>query len=205
MRAGQQGEAAVINTTQQTRPPAEEIIHDPIPWAVCMSTRLHRRFLGPLWPVPAAEGGKIFENISLSPLAIRSLHHLMSAPGRWRAGPLFGHVADDTLQIHVAAPGSDRHSLYGVLEGNAAYQLGWADALHGLGLTHLDWVGTWLMSPNNLLPSYTDAEFWLHQGAKTSLFDDQTVLLACGLQEQRHEFDAYRLIDDRVIVIPTQH
>lgn len=127
--------------------------------------------------------------------------HQLTAPGVWRGGPLFGQVADDALHISVLAPGSYRHWKAPFLEGNAAYQLGWIDAIRSHVSPQLDWVGNWVMRPDNFLPSYTEAEFWLRRGAATGLFDDTSPLLAAGLQENHLETVAYLLIAGTVTII----
>lgn len=92
-----------------------------------------------------------------------------------------------------------------VLEGNSAYQLGVMDTLQTYVLPNIDWVGTWLMRPDNLLPSCTEAELWLRRGAAIGIFDDNNPLLLVGLQDGRLAMEAYLLIEGSVTTITTKN
>lgn len=165
---------------------------------VTLTTRLHRRFLGPLWPEEPPVDGGVFDTITLSASARRTLTHQSTAPGIWRSGPLFGSVNDDVLHIHFAAPNGFRHWNNPVLEGNPEYQLGWADALQVLDLPHLDWVGNWILRPDNSPLSLSECEFWLRKGHARGFFDDASILLPCGLLDGYLAVQPYVLIDGQV-------
>lgn len=167
-----------------------------------MTTRLHRRVLGPLWPEqPPADGG-VFGSVTLSVFARRTLTQQLTAPATWRSGLLFGAVSNDVLHIHVTAPNGYRQWNDPVLDGNPEYQLGWADALQALGLPRTDWVGNWIMRPDNGLLDAAEIEHWLRRGKQRAIVDNSTIMLACGLLEGHLTTRPYCLIDNEINTLP---
>lgn len=166
-----------------------------------MTTRLHRRVLGPLWPPEPAGENHGFSAVAVTSPVLQALQLQMSAPGVWRSGPLFGRTNEDTLALHVVA--SSGYRFWNASGGDLHYQLGWADAVTALHPLHLDWVGQWLLRPDNHLPSYTECEWWLRRSAAQGALDENNILLTCGLQDQRLTLNAYRLMDGQVEVLPT--
>lgn len=164
-------------------------------------TRLHRRILGPLWPGLSPNVDPTFSTVSVSLAARSVLMHQMTAPGVWRAGTLFGRVIDDVLTISVAGPNGYRTWGSPTLEGEPTYLLGWADAVMALGHSQLDWVGTWVMAPDNRLPSGTMVDLCVQRGQASGLLDDTSVLVGAGLIEGHLEFHVYTLIDEQLIQI----
>ncbi|WP_135230676.1 hypothetical protein [Deinococcus fonticola] len=168
---------------------------------VTLTTRLHRRFLGPLWPEEPKVDGGVFDTVTLSGSARRTLTQQLTAPGIWRSGPLFGSVHDDVLHIQVAAPNGYRHWNNPVLDGNPEYQLGWADALQVLDLPQLEWMGNWILRPDNSPLSFSECEFWLREGQTSGLFDDSALLLSCGLLDGYLAVQPYVLSDNQVKIL----
>lgn len=166
-----------------------------------VTTRLHRRVLGPLWPAGSSDTAAVFSTVNISSATRQALTRHFTAPGIWRAGSLYGYVRNDALHVHIAAPNGYRLWADPVLDGNPAYELGWADALLALGPNPVDLVGSWIMRPDNRVPSYAEIEFWLRDGASKGIFDETSILLAVGLKDHHLETSAHVLADGVVITL----
>lgn len=177
-------------------------MHDALRWNGKMS-RVHLRHLGPPVTPPGAglplPGLLPYNAVQFGAAAHLEVRRQMTAWGQWRGGLAFGHCADDVLRIEYIAPGGYPWWATDLLEGDPRYALGWADALRSAHPA-VDWVGSWLLAPNNALPSYTRCEHLLRAGHRTALFDADHPLIAFGLLDQTRHARVYRLVDDAVEV-----
>ncbi|GAA5502703.1 hypothetical protein Dxin01_02447 [Deinococcus xinjiangensis] len=166
-----------------------------------MPTRLHRVLLGAM-TLPAVQD-IIFAQVHVNPPAVNTLRLHLSSPGHWRTGQIYGRIANDTLTITHAAIGGYPVWRPLALTGTGAYQLGFLDALRAEGHTDIDWVGHWMLRPDNQRPTLAESAAWLRYGERRGLMDAQQVLLSAGLEDHHLSVDAYHLIDDRMELLPT--
>lgn len=142
-----------------------------------MPTALHRRILGPHWPVPPpGETGSFFTAVNLHAPGRRVLQQQLAATGTWQIGYLFGYVSEEALQITAAAalpcPGLDADS----------YALGSLDICRAFD-ARTGWAGRWLSAPDGRPPTLADALIRFDDGQCTAVFAEQRILLAVGIED----------------------
>ena len=160
-------------------------------------TRVHQRYLGLTQPrhTRPVEVTILPKRLQFTPGARKVILDELYATGCARGGPLFGHVMDGVITV-VAAPPSGYRVLDPVLATDplscdARYLLGWIDSLNFTSDVKIDWVGTWVMSPNSVLGSLEDELAWLRRGRETDLVSARHCLCALGWQDGTLSARAY--------------
>ena len=135
-------------------------------------TRVHQRSLG-LTPPRPTHVTMLPKRVQFTPSARTMILDELYATGCARGGPLFGHTLDGVITV-VAAPPSGYRLLDLALASDplacdARYLLGYVDALNVTSDVRIDWIGTWVMSPNSMLGSLAHDLAWLRRGRETDL------------------------------------
>lgn len=166
-----------------------------------VTSRVHQRLLGlPAGPVAPVTEWSVPERVQVHREARASLLTQLTSAGRWRGGLLFGWCEGEALQIRSAAPQGYAWwlSCQSPLDADPRYAVGWADALAAAGGPPVDWVGSWIIAPDNQVAGLEPDLTWLRAGQRTALFDDLHVLLSVGRREERLSAAAYRWLGDEV-------
>lgn len=122
--------------------------------------------------------------VRLGPDAHETLWAYLHTPGAYRSGPLFGrrhagvvevtHAARGGYPGHAPALGHDPFAL------DPQYLLGWSDAVSHFGTTGIDWVGHWLIQPDNRSGNSFEHDAWLRQAHRQGLADSRHFLMVLG-------------------------
>ena len=158
--------------------------------------RAQERFLGLLNLHPRSDAqAQPLEYILLTPQAQHLLLASLSCPGSVRSGPLFGTRTHGEAKITYAAPGISLALTPEVQDSAFAlderYVLGWIDSLTASGPQGVDWLGHWLIAPDNLLGGLDSHLNWLRAGQHTGLIDEDHFLLLLGRLDERVVHVAY--------------
>ena len=150
-------------------------------------TRVHQRSLG-LTPPRPTQVTSLPKRIQFTPGVRKAIIDELYVTGCARGGPLFGHALEDGVITVVAAPPSGYRVLDPALAGDplacdARYLLGYVDALNVASDVRIDWVGTWVMSPNSMLGSLEDDLAWLRRGRETDLVSATHCLCVLGWED----------------------
>lgn len=139
-----------------------------------------------------------YEEVNLQPPAMQALRWHLATPGRWRGGWLFGRPASETmLQVEVAGASAYPDWDVDVLEGDRRYLLGQADLLRALR-PDLDWVASWVIRPDNSLPSAGEAEELVQEAHRMGIVHDGYALLIVGLSHDHPTGLLCRWLEDAV-------
>lgn len=168
-------------------------------------SRLHDWLLGPR---PERDGvtdeqAEAITRVLVGAAATTLLRAELRGGGRWRGGLLHGYASAGVLRVMYASRNG-----YGSLEAVASpldfdprYALGWSDALAVSVGGEVDWVGSWVMAPNDQLSVAQDDLSWWSRGRRVGLFTDRHVLLSVGLRDERLTGVAYLAEADQVLPI----
>jgi hypothetical protein len=162
-------------------------------------TRVHQRYLSLTQPRPSLARS---DEVTILPKRLHFTSGVrkvildeLYATGSLRGGPLFGHTLDSVITV-VAAPPSGYRVLDPMLFTDpllcdARYLLGYIDALNHTSDVRIDWVGTWVMSPNSVLGSLENELAWLRRGRETDLVSARHCLCALGWEDGTLSARAY--------------
>ncbi|PNY79912.1 hypothetical protein [Deinococcus koreensis] len=162
--------------------PARPVTPEPRPQRL---TRAQQRFLGVvgLGHRPDADAQPP-ERVRLSPGAAEILRGYYYAPGAYRSGPLFGTRHLGQVEVtHVARGGYPRlNSAIGEqpFALDPQYVLAWSDCASQYGTSEVEWVGQWLMQPDNRRGSAFEQDSWVRQAHRLALVDGEHFLLMIG-------------------------
>lgn len=146
------------------------------------------------------------EVVQLLPKAQGILLASLSSPGTLRSGPLFGLRSEGVIRVTEAAPGRvaslPTEARSGALALDPHYVLGWSDCLTAFGSTDVDWVGHWLIAPDNTLGTLAHHLDWLSRAQQAGFADEEHFVLLLGKQDERVEYTAYLARDSLAVVLP---
>lgn len=153
-------------------------------------TRVHQRYLGLTPPRPILPDDEVPilpKRVHFTPGVRKVILEELYATGCARGGPLFGHTLDGVITV-VAAPQSGYRVLDPALATDplsceARYLLGWIDSLNFASAVKIDWVGTWVMSPNSVLGSPERELALLRRARETDLVSARHCLCALGWED----------------------
>lgn len=160
-----------------------------------LPSRAHRRFLRQLQPVRPtrdAEYSPLTRLVLAHPLRSVLERHLATA-GQVRGGILLGFQDDETLQVtHLLPSGyppylADRDPL--ALDGS--YVLGAVDAARLTAPGPLDWVGSWVMPGEGLIPTLEWSLHVFERARRHALVSPDLPLLIFGRGEETTTLQAF--------------
>lgn len=171
-------------------------------------SRLHDWLLGPR---PERDGvtdqqAEAITRVVVGAAAATLLRAELRGGGRWRGGLLHGHASAGVLRVMYAS----RNRYVGFetspspLDFDPRYALGWSDALAASVGGEVDWVGSWVMDPDNQLSVVQDDLSWWSRGKRVGLFTDRHVLLSIGLRDERLTGVAYLAEGDQVLPLEVE-
>ena len=168
--------------------------------------RATQRFLG--WPALERDlvSAPALTHVRLEDTASRVILGLLDSPGHHRSGALFGtrvgtvaHIADAS---HAGYP-QFRHNLAcQPLAVDPQYLLGWSDCLSMYGTNDVDWLGHWMIRPDNLIGDALDHYGWLRQAHRLGLVDRQHFFMFVGLDAEQVAYHAYVYLNDESTALP---
>lgn len=168
-------------------------------------SRAQQRFLGLVSTLPRPDAlAHPLQTIRLEPQAQRCLMAQFYAPGTFRSGPLFGRRHNGVVTVSTVMRGTppglvmDEDDLFPM---DASYLLGCSDALRQAEPV-LDWVGHWLIAPDNALGSFQSHLDWLGQARPTALADEDTFLMIIGGLDESIIFTSYVVRNGEPTVLP---
>lgn len=169
--------------------------------------RANQRFLGLLnMHARPDEQAAPPTGITLSDDAHQVLLAHLQLPGTARSGPLFGTRSEGLVRVTHAARGGSvclSPGLETPFVLDPRYVLGWSDCLSIYGRVAVDWVGHWLIAPDNLLGAPASHQRWVQQARQAALLDDEHFLLLLGLGVDRVDCAAYLGSEGQNLVLPT--
>lgn len=178
----------------ETSPPATPIF-----------SRAQQRFLGLVNTLPRQEA--LAHPVQTIRLEAQAHHCLMTqfyAPGTFRSGPLFGRRHNGVVSVSAVMRGTppglvqDEGNLFPL---NACYLLGCSDALRQANPA-VDWVGHWLIAPDNALGSFQSHLDWLSQSTPVALSDEDNFLAIVGGLNDSIVFAAYVVRSGEATILP---
>ena len=164
-------------------------------WPHPRFTRIQQRFLGLLNLHPRPDEQALPPaRVLLGQQAHRLLLAQLDLPGVARSGPLFGTLQDGVARIESAPRGaapclSPEWQRPFCLDER--YLLGWNDSLTQHGSRDSEWIGHWLIAPDNAFGQLGDHLRWIEAARRLALLDAQHFLLLLGEAGERVELSAY--------------
>lgn len=166
--------------------------------------RATQRFLG----IIARQRGERtpVAKVRIEPDAWSFLMTMLERVGTNRSGPLFGDQLGETVTVTDAAhKGYDQMSLsqtsLSFYQMDPSYMLGWSDCLSNYGENDVDWVGQWVMLPNNFVITEFGAYDWVEAAAQRGLVSDQHFLIFIGLAGEQVKARAYVWVRGEVVEV----
>ena len=187
-------------TEYTPKPPSTKRRHFATPRAL-------RRYLGftSLATRPDAEAQPI-ERVLIEPEARQLITSLLVPGGHYRSGALFGTRSDGIAHVteatHAGYPAFRPDRRRNPLTIDEQYLLGWSDCLTHYGRNDVDWIGHWLVRPDNLIGDSLHHYAWLQRAQRQGLVSDDHFFMFVGIGAETVNFVAYTYFDGIATELP---
>lgn len=169
-------------------------------------SRAHSQLLGLTQHLDQATDRPPLRSVRLRPAARHALSRTLLLTGHWQWGPVFGEQRGATLTVHHFAPAGPRWltARAAPFAYDAAYLLGYADAVLARDGGRVDWAGVWVARPDSVTPSAVQASGWLERATAAGLVDDVTPLLTAGHHDGALTVGAAVMVDGQPQGLPVR-
>lgn len=164
-------------------------------------TRVYRREFGSASfgsPVPVNHLLDVQEpitSVAMSPEVDAFFREQMLSPVRVRGGLLFGFREGEILHILLAStpgvPAWYSSTTGAVLNVDSRFALGWSEALISVFGSRIDWVGNWVVHPDEKLKSIERDVNRFRECFASRLVDDKNILVVIGWLDGSIKLRAY--------------
>ncbi|GAA5503748.1 hypothetical protein Dxin01_03510 [Deinococcus xinjiangensis] len=154
--------------------------------------RATQRFLGVIAPHSPAD--PVPGKVRIEHDAWQIILAMLEQVGIVRHGPLWGSYADALAMVTDAGHSGYRQALPLPFQGlhlDPTYILGWSDCLSNYGGNDTDWIGHWLILPDNQVADDLAVQQWLAAAAELGVFTERHFVVVVGTDAEQVRGRAY--------------
>lgn len=164
--------------------------------------RATQRFLGVIAHRSVAT--PIPEKVRIEHEAWQVLLTMLERVGTVRNGPLWGSYMDGLAMVTDAGHGgyaSEILSQDNVVALDPSYVLGWSDCLSQYGSNEVDWIGHWVILPQNEITDELAIQESLLGAMNCGILTERHFLVVVGVDAEQVKGRAYRNVQGNAVEI----